>query len=1021
VYDHSRQLNDLEKATTQAQAALDMTPTSDQGKRALRLNNLASRYSDWFDRTSDTQYLKKAIECLEFAIKILAENHPNHSTFVYSLGTAFSKLYGRCGQLGDLQKAIAHLQTSVDSTPDDHPRLRQRMTNLGIAYSDSFKRTDKVDHLQRAIEYIGKAVASTSPHHPGLAGRLVSLGTVFSLKYERFAILEDLETALRHTERALEVLPDGHDHPEYAQYLTNLSYMLSLKYARLGELGDLEKSIDHIRRAIDATEESHPKMGVRLTQLSNVLSDRFDRTGNVEDLNQAILNLERAVETTPDDHPALPTRLNDLGIQLHDRYTRLGRHDDLENALSVTRRAISFNPPDSDRLSAMLNNLVGGLLTKHEHAQEDAERNSSLEEAITNAKRAVDITPKSHPKIALRLCNLALVHRARYELGGKVEDLNEAATALQRAVDMTPPEHPDIALFLNNFGQVLLERFNLTGSNDDKTLAMKLFSRTFDTSAALPLRRMKAARKLMKYLVDKGNWKEAAVIAERAMELLPLLCSRYLSREDQQHAVSQTARFAADACSILLRANSDPSRALEVLEHGRGLIIDYLMDGRGDLSELQAADAEKAERLESLRHKAFMPVPTDVSSDVRQAFSREREMATVALERCLDEIRSLEGFQRFLLPPLARDLQMAAGDGPIAVVNVTPISSDALVVLESGIEHVQLPNLSSSELAMYRPWSLARGATRNTIQVERITDDEDDEFSALMQNLWTNCVRLVLEKLRLSNPQDKRQRTRVWWVGTGLASSLPFHAAGDHSVGSCSNTMSYVISSYTPTIRALKHARQRKTGAMEKHSILLVSMPDTPGFKRLPGAELEEKYIDSVVKEPYSMKPLRHANVAEVLDTMKDFSVAHFACHGSADLIDPSQSYLALRRSDKTDVDKLTVQMISDTDLGKAWLAYLSACSTAQVRVSDLADEALHLASSFQVAGFKHVVASMWPSDDAICARVAKLFYQNLLTGDGVGLGNKAVPLMLDMAVEAIRLEHRNQPYLWAQFIHSGA
>jgi hypothetical protein len=61
-------------------------------------------------------------------------------------------------------------------------------------------------------------------------------------------------------------------------------------------------------------------------------------------------------------------------------------------------------------------------------------------------------------------------------------------------------------------------------------------------------------------------------------------------------------------------------------------------------------------------------------------------------------------------------------------------------------------------------------------------------------------------------------------------------------------------------------------------------------------------------------------------------------------------------------------------NVGQAWFAYLLACSTAENKVLELADEALHLANSFQVVGFGFVVGSMWPSNDVICAQVASLF-----------------------------------------------
>ena len=63
------------------------------------------------------------------------------------------------------------------------------------------------------------------------------------------------------------------------------------------------------------------------------------------------------------------------------------------------------------------------------------------------------------------------------------------------------------------------------------------------------------------------------------------------------------------------------------------------------------------------------------------------------------------------------------------------------------------------------------------------------------------------------------------------ADCLPLHAAGDHSNGSTKTTLDRVISSYSPTIRALAYARKAATQRLEKtsQSILLAAMPHTPG------------------------------------------------------------------------------------------------------------------------------------------------------------------------------------------------
>jgi hypothetical protein len=417
-----------------------------------------------------------------------------------------------------------------------------------------------------------------------------------------------------------------------------------------------------------------------------------------------------------------------------------------------------------------------------------------------------------------------------------------------------------------------------------------------------------------------------------------------------------------------------------------------------------------------------MPIGDNEQPEIRRQLLREREAAAVDFENCLIEIRNLDelpNHERFLLPPSSDDLKTCATEGPIVVVNVTNISSDALLVTPSGIERVQLPNLDTSEMDVLRRWNLTRGATRDGNKPGKLKGD--GQFRRFLSFLWSNCVRLVLERLGIFGRASGPELPRVWWIGTGLATSLPFHAAGDHSAGSDANTLSWALSSYTPTIKALGHARENVGADIDKHSILLVAMSKTPGEQDLPGVEAEVKDIVSVVTDPHSVRPLRQPSAGTVLDTLKHFSIAHFACHGAADATDPSNSFLALQGKSDVTPDKLTVQMVSDANFRKAWLAYLSACSTAETKVSKLADESLHLASSFQVAGFRHVVASMWPSNDLICAKVARLFYGHLLKKGDMELGNKAVAVALHAAVLEVRAQNLGRPNLWAQYIHSGA
>lgn len=96
-------------------------------------------------------------------------------------------------------------------------------------------------------------------------------------------------------------------------------------------------------------------------------------------------------------------------------------------------------------------------------------------------------------------------------------------------------------------------------------------------------------------------------------------------------------------------------------------------------------------------------------------------------------------------------------------------------------------------------------------------------------------------------------------------------------------------------------------------------------------------------------------------------------------------------------------------------------CLTAEIKESDLADKALHLASGFQVAVFKHVVASMWPPNDFICAKIASLFHCHLLTKSDIAIGNKAVAEALHIVVVTVQQQNLERPNLWAQYIYSEA
>lgn len=197
-------------------------------------------------------------------------------------------------------------------------------------------------------------------------------------------------------------------------------------------------------------------------------------------------------------------------------------------------------------------------------------------------------------------------------------------------------------------------------------------------------------------------------------------------------------------------------------------------------------------------------------------------------------------------------------------------------------------------------------------------------------------------------------------------------------------------------------------------------MPTTPGNRPLKNAALEAKSIVAVVDGRTITTQLDHPSIDEVLKRLNTTHAIHFACHGVSKAASPSDSHLLLRKDNET-VDELTVRAISQTNIRNGQIAYLSACSTADNPSKKLMDESIHIASAFQLAGFSHVLATLWESNDRACRQVAEDFYRSLFDGQVVGGDHRKVSISFHHAVKRLRDQNRKQPLLWASFIHTGA
>ncbi|RTE82244.1 hypothetical protein BHE90_003244 [Fusarium euwallaceae] len=330
-------------------------------------------------------------------------------------------------------------------------------------------------------------------------------------------------------------------------------------------------------------------------------------------------------------------------------------------------------------------------------------------------------------------------------------------------------------------------------------------------------------------------------------------------------------------------------------------------------------------------------------------------------DKLIEDIRALPEFSSFLGPPSEGEIQDAAKDGPLVVINVSKYRCDALIVEKHQTRVLPLPNLSREEIT-----NRAKKSDLGNHQI--------------LEWLWDTVAGPTLEALGLNGTPAEENWPRIWWIPTGPLSRFPLHAAGHHRQGVGETVLDRVVSSYSSSIKAIIHGRARRRASIDPSQALLVAVENTLGQRPLRFATQEIGELRELCgsMELTPVEPIREKErLKECLQLCKIF---HFAGHCSTNYHNPLNSHLFL---DDGDANPLRVSDLLDINLHKSspFLAYLSACGTGQILDETFIDESIHLISACQLAGFRHVIGTLWDVEDGFCVKVAKITYKEI--GDG--------------------------------------
>ena len=673
----------------------------------------------------------------------------------------------------------------------------------------------------------------------------------------------------------------------------------------------------------------------------------------------------------------------------------------------------------------------------------------SRQELITYLDEAREILhdylahDNSSPRRILALGNLSGTILARYQITNSADDLSQAINFCRQTLLEAPEDHSDMAGFAGRFIQALLQRFAVSGqrsdidearatvqkyeqlattygvhgdvlayatatlltryaslssSVEDHRRAVSWMETVAHDSSRRPSIRRQVSRELAQTYTETGDWLLAANTYKSAVDLLPPVSSRGDGTASPVR-MEEVADLASDAAVAFIRAH-DLEGALAIWERARaGIILQVLSSRDADFDRLESEDRSTATELGTLY------ALRESTSDAAQLLNIDRKIQSLT-----EEVRQRPGFDRFRLGPTARDLIRDAQTDPIAVLAVGRKESHAILVTHAGIFSTPLPGLSSPaavrhaiSLVDIMEGSSASGATTT-----------EQGLQNALQWLGDVVVGPVVKDLNAHGISIERS-TCIYWCSSGWLSTFPLHAA----LLAPSNTSERLpafktfTSAYIPTLRSITYARRSiDSHAGSRRYILAVAMTSAMGGQ--VGLLSAGDEIAKIQAEfPNQTRILRDAQVTrmELLTTLQEATWAHFACHAESRADSPTSSRLILGRNGH---ESLTVADLLAAHLPHAEFAYLSACSTANAGIGIL-DESLHLASAFQIAGFRRVVGTLWPIGDRFAAELSAQIYPRIKA-----LGLEALPLIIAEAAEELYERWPSFPTRWAGLMYVG-
>lgn len=849
------------------------------------------------------------------------------------------------------------LSAQIKKTWEEQEGRIMKLHNSSLHYAQMFKNKQDLNYLHKALEIENEAWELVHEDYPERYKIASHLGYLFQARYELENDPDDLFKSKKFFQLTISLLDDTD--PKRANYYNNLSVAFYRLFEYNGDRANLEQSIKATNKAISITAVESPSMPRFLSDLGVGYLALYRITSAMNDLRKAQNSLEQALEKSDQDSPDRAMLHTHYGIVLRNLFTRTAKLNFLNEAIDHIEKAIDITPDTTahkNDLAIRFNNLGNALSDRFKatHNEEDLDR------SVEYHKKAVKIDAN-----LARKASLATTLRSRYVAFDSVEDLEQCIGMMEDVVDTCNPDSPAYSDYLYNLGLVLQDRYALREEDDDLNRSIDYLKKAAEIGTALSLPTSLSAAKVWLYSAyHRQSWPEAIHAYQRVKDARERIYETQILRQDKESWLYETQGLAAKGAYAYYKENRF-REAVEAVEQGLArLLSESLARERLGLERLRSTGNEKLYR----KYQQHVDRWNKIVNQTEENIPLYDELKDIqeSLHQTVIEIRQVNGFKEFLIPPNYENIKKAGTDiNPIVYLLAADLGGVALAVgikeedarrnrypYIDGVCCINLPELTNATIDRIlghvdnqEQTGSYLGAYNAFLENKLTLEQWKKSLDQTTEWLWIAVMSQIVNIV----PRD----THVTLIPVGRLSLLPFHAAWvKDSRKACGRryALDDIVISYAPNAQSLvaAHALAKRVAGEACLGI------DDPGEKcSLSNSHREVKTICSLFRRSTLLRREKATKDA-VLRELNQHQVADFSCHGKADLQEPLKSKLIMANN-----QSITLKDLIMLRLNGLRLVTLSACESGMSGTT-LPDEFLNLPGGFLEANAAGIVSSLW-------------------------------------------------------------